>query len=85
MPKTTEEAYSIDEANGNTYWADAIAEEMKKVRVAFAEYDDEIDKLEGYDQLGLHLIFDIKLSENFRRKARLVAEGHKTNPPPSVT
>ena len=32
-----------------------------------------------------HVIFDVKLGENFRRKARLVADGHKTDPPSSVT
>ena len=31
------------------------------------------------------MIFDIKLSENFRRKARYVAGGHKTKPPAAVT
>ena len=32
----------------------------------------------------MHVIFDVKLSENFRRKARLVADGHKTDTPTSV-
>ena len=31
------------------------------------------------------MIFDVKLPENFRRKARLVADRHKTEPPSSVT
>ena len=31
------------------------------------------------------MIFDIKMSENFRRKARLVADGHKTTSPSSIT
>ena len=31
------------------------------------------------------MIFDIKLGENFRRKARLVADGHRTKAPASVT
>ena len=31
------------------------------------------------------MIFDIKLGENFRRKARLVGDGHKTETPTSVT
>ena len=35
--------------------------------------------------LTLHFVFDIKLGEGFRRKARLVADGHKTQPPSSVT
>ena len=31
------------------------------------------------------MIYDVKLSENFRRKARYVAGGHKTKPPAAVT
>ena len=31
------------------------------------------------------MIFDIKISENFRRKASYVADGHKTEAPASVT
>ena len=31
------------------------------------------------------MIFDVKLGENFRRKARLVAGGHTTDPPSSIT
>ena len=31
------------------------------------------------------MIFDIKLGENFWRKARYVADGHKTEVPASVT
>ena len=85
VPKSAKEAYALDRANGNTLWADAIAEEMKKVRVAFDLYEDSVNKLVGYSKLTTHLIFDIKMSENFRRKARLVADGHKTDPPASVT
>ena len=35
--------------------------------------------------MGTHLIFDVKLGENFRRKARLVADGHRTQTPASIT
>ena len=35
IPHSVAEAYAIDKANGNTKWADAIAKEMKNVRVAF--------------------------------------------------
>ena len=31
------------------------------------------------------MVFDVKLSENFRRKARYVAGGHTTKPPVAVT
>ena len=38
-----------------------------------------------YKQISGHLIFDVKLSENFRRKARFVADGHLVETPASVT
>ena len=85
IPKTVEEAYAIDAENGNNFWMKAIDEEMSKVRVAFEVYEDDPSKLIGYEQIKMHMVFDIKLGENFRRKARLVADGHLTNPPSSVT
>ena len=39
IPKTVERALQIDEENGNTYWRDAIAKEMKTVSVAFDVLD----------------------------------------------
>ena len=39
----------------------------------------------GYQQIGLHMIFDNKIGENFRRKARMVAGSHTTKTPSSVT
>ena len=41
--------------------------------------------LPGYSKLTCHLIFEIKLSENFRRKARFVADGHKHPVKPSLS
>jgi hypothetical protein len=35
LHKTVKEALELDKKNGNTFWADAIAKEMKDVRVAF--------------------------------------------------
>ena len=39
----------------------------------------------GYEEITAHLIFDIELSENFRRKLRFVADGHLVETPASVT
>ena len=86
IPKTVEEAYELDKKNGNTFWADGINEERKKVMVSFEESrEQDPSKLIGYQEISTHWIFDIKLGENFRRKARLVADGHKTATPASVT
>ena len=85
VPKTVHDAYAIDATNKNTKWRDAIFEEMKKIRAAFELYEDDPKNLIGYQKITTHFIFDIKLGENFRRKARLVADGHKTETPSSVT
>ena len=85
LPHSVEEALAIDRENGDTLWWDAICKEMKNVRVAFEEYDGDVKDLVGYKKLDMHMIFDIKMGENFRRKARLVADGHKTATPASIT
>ena len=85
VPKTIKEALDIDKRNNNTVWRDAMVEEMKRIKGAFKEYDGDPSNLVGYQEITTHMIFDIKLGENFRRKARLVADGHKTDPPNSVT
>jgi hypothetical protein len=59
--------------------------EMRNVRVAFEEFDGDPNTLIGYTQITGHLVFDVKLGENFRRKARFCADGHKTGAPASVT
>ena len=66
-------------------WWDAIMTEMKNVRIAFEEYEGNVEDLIGYQKVKCHIIFDVKLGENFRRKARLVAGGHTTDPPSSIT
>jgi len=53
---------------------------MPKIVNAVAEYKGDIKDLIGYQRITGHLIFDVKLGENFRRKARIVADGHKTKP-----
>ena len=59
---------------------------MSKIKGKAVEpYNGNPDELIGFQKITTHLIFDIKLGENFRRKARLVADGHKTDTPSSVT
>ncbi len=84
MPKTVKEALELDKKNGNTLWADAIAKEMKDVRVAFKILVDGQSAPIGYQKIPCHIIFDVKM-EDFRRKARLVAGGHKTEDPATIT
>ena len=85
IPKTVAEAKDIDKENGDTMWMDAVRLEMKNARIAFKEYDGNLEQLISFKQITAHLIFDVKLGENFRRKARLVADGHKMDTPASMT
>ena len=64
---------------------DAIRLEMKNVLVAFDRIEDPSKLSKEYTQITGHLIFDIKLGEGFRRKARWVANGHLTDTPSVVT
>ena len=59
--------------------------EMKNVRVAFEIYEGKIADLVGYQKVNCHIVWDVKLGENFRRKARLVAGGHTTDTPSTLT
>jgi Reverse transcriptase (RNA-dependent DNA polymerase). len=59
---------------------------MKNVRIAFEEYYGNIAELPpGYQRINCHTIFDVKMGENFRRKARMVAGGHVTETPSTLT
>ena len=86
IPKTVAEARQFDQENGNTFWWDAICKEMRNVRPAFETWDKSQDDIPiGYQEVKCHLIFDVKMGENFRRKARFVAGGHTTDVPSTLT
>ena len=92
LPHSVEEALKIDEETETDYWRKAIEKEMSKVRVAFERWDEGTleearsgKKLIGYQEIGCHMIFDIKMDGDFTRKARLVAGGHTTEAPASIT
>ena len=76
IPRNVREAYELDTANKNTYWADAISAEMTENRVAFdiLEQDQKVEP--GRKYLECYMIFEVKM--DFRRKARFVANGAKT-------
>jgi hypothetical protein len=86
IPKSAKEALQIDKENGDTKWWDAIVQEMGNVRPAFQLHEGSKEDLPiGYQQIRCHMIFDVKMGENFRRKARLVGGGHMTVAPASIT
>lgn len=86
IPKNVEQAKKFDEENGDTQWWDAICKEMRNVRIAFEEWEGSIEELPpGYQEVKCHMVFDVKMGENFRRKARMVAGGHTTDTPSTIT
>jgi hypothetical protein len=82
LPNSIEEALALDKENGNTLWEDAIMKEVEGVRIAFEAKEDGKPP-PGYKEVKLMMIFDIKM--DFTRKARLVARGDLTDPPPTLT
>ena len=94
LPKSLKEAQQLDDRNGNTKWMDATLKEMKKVMVAF-EFDEKNTPEDirakggkhpdyiGYQEIPYHLVYDVKMDLAF--KARLVAGGHTTDAPASLT
>jgi hypothetical protein len=84
LPKTIKETLELDKKNGNTFWADTIAKEMKDIHVAFEILLDGQSVPIGYQKIPCHMIFDI-IMEDFRRKARIVAGGHMTKAPATIT
>ena len=55
--------------------------------IAFEEHHGNPNEFafQDYQEITGHTIYDVKLGENFRHKARYVVNGHKTSPPASVT
>jgi hypothetical protein len=76
IPKNHADCVRIDNENGNTLWQDVVKEEMKTVRPAFEAYKGDVKDLIRHQSITCHFIFNVKLGENFRRKARHVAGEH---------
>ena len=68
----------------NTLWADAIAKELKNVKMVFKVLPDGVLAPIGYQKIPCHMIFDVKM-EDFQRKTRLVVGGHHTEAPATTT
>ncbi|MGH3053464.1 MAG: reverse transcriptase domain-containing protein, partial [Gaiellaceae bacterium] len=83
IPKNVDHALKLDKQGANHYWRDAIQKEMSAVECVFDVKADGETAPEGYKKIPLRMIFDVKM--DFTRKARLVAGGHKTDPPTSLT
>ena len=86
VSKSVQAAQRIDEQNGYKFWWDSICKEMANVRVAFEEFKgDKIQVPPGYQEVGCHIILDIKIGKKFRRRARMVAGGNTTDAQAALT
>ena len=52
--------------------------------VASENCNGKSDEMVVYTPITGHLVFDIKLGESFRRKARLCTDGHNIGAPTTV-
>ena len=82
-PRTVKRALEIDRETGTDYWRKAIEKEMMHVRCAFRILEEDAPEPRMSKRIPCHMIFDVKM--DFTRKARLVAGGHFTDPPASLT
>ncbi len=82
-PKSVEEAYAIDQENGNDLQHQAILKEMKDNAQAFHFLDPGESIPVGSQWVPFHMIFDVKV--DLTRKARFVAGGHWTTTPMQLT
>ena len=83
VPNSVKEAYELDKIHGNTRWKDAIAKEMKNVRIAFKILEPGDNMPPFHEFVPCHMIFDVKMDGT--AKARLVAAGCKTADPAGST
>ena len=83
VPVDVREAMSIDKDEDNKLWYTAIKKEMDNVKVAFKILEEDEKIPPGYYKIPCRMIFDIKM--DYTRKARLVAGGHVTDPPATIT
>jgi hypothetical protein len=73
---------ALDAKNGNHRWAEAIKTEMLQLDDyrTFEDFGTDMSRIPtGHKRCRVHFVFDCKY--DLRRKARLVADGHRTEDP----
>ena len=80
VPRSVAHALFIDKLNRNHEWRDAILTELKQIN-AYKTFRllETGEILSDFKCIPYHFVFDIKF--DLRKKARLVAGGHRTDPP----
>ena len=85
ISKSVNESYEFDKENGNKLWTNGIKEEMNTVMVAIQESNVSPYTFISHQDIVLLMIFEIKIDENFRCKARMIAGCNTTKTPSSIT
>ena len=86
VPNNMKQEIEFDCENGNTLWWDVVCQDMKNAHPAFEPWEKPVGDIPpGYQEIKCNLIFDIKMGENFLRKAHFVAGGHMTETPTTLT
>ena len=86
VPKSMKQAIEFNRENVNKLWWDAVCKDMKSVCPAFEPWEKpEGDIPPGYQEIKCHLIFDIKMGENFLQKDRFFVGGQMTETPTTMT
>ena len=86
VPRNIKEALVLGKENKNTLWIQAIKKEMNKI-MEFEVFSIPKDGKppNGYKKIPCHMIFDVKIKENFYQKAQTIAGKHKTSTLPILS
>ena len=81
VPISTKHAYNIDKESGTTGWTIAIKDKIDQINSneTFIVLKDTDPLPPGYKFIPYHCVYDINFDG--RKKCRLVAGGHRTDPP----
>jgi hypothetical protein len=82
--KIWDDCVRLDKENDNTLCQDEVRKETKNFRITFKIINGEESVPPTYQEISCHMICDVKM-EDFRRKARFVADGHTTDTPHAMT
>ena len=80
VPQSVKQVHEFDAENGNTLWADSLKKELDQLDEyeVFKIIGDGSTVPEGYKVIPYNVVYACKF--DLRRKSRLVAGGHKTDP-----
>ena len=62
LPCIVQEAYALDEKNGNTFWSDALNRKMYNLKIAFDILPEGNSPPPGNFRSSGHIIFDVRMT-----------------------